>query len=168
MHALSLWQVITGRQTVIFTIATRFPHEETWDWTHTHSVTSCDDERRIRLQHDPVLSALYAIFWGFLASCFWTDLRLYSSSASCKRWYGYRFGSRSHHKDQFLRQCHLVTQASPEVKNFSAKTTALGCFPRLADVRQNKVQLITVLSASIAFNTVFLYYIRSPASTDAV
>ena len=56
--------------------------------THTHSVTSYDNECRIRLQHDPVLvfSALYANFWGFLASCFWTDLRLYSPSASCKHW----------------------------------------------------------------------------------
>ena len=71
--------------------------------------------------NDLVFSARYANFWGFLASRFWTDLRLYSSSASCKRWYGYRFGSRSHHKDQFLWQCHLVTQASPEVTNFLPK-----------------------------------------------
>ncbi len=66
-------------------------------------------------------SALYATSE---ASFFLTDLRLYSSSASCKRWYGNRFGSRSHHKDQFLRQCHLVTQASPEFKNFPANTNS--------------------------------------------
>ena len=94
---LLLWQAIfTDRQTAIFTITTHFPHEERgldtytqhdklWRWTpHTTS--------GVRLQHDPVLSALYANFRGFLkllASR--TDLRLYSSSASCKHQHGYRF-----------------------------------------------------------------------------
>ena len=60
------------RQTVIFTIAARFSHEETWDWTHTY--TQRDQLWRWTPhstpgtwpQHDPVFSALYANFWGFL------------------------------------------------------------------------------------------------------
>ncbi len=80
---------------------------------------SCDNERRFRLPgHDPSTLQSSAFYATSEASYVLTDLRLYSSSASCKRWYGYRFGSRSNHKDQFLRQCHLVTQASPEFKNF--------------------------------------------------
>ena len=95
----------TDRQTAIFSryFATcigchghGFPHEETRDWTRTRTQRdSCDDERRIRLPgYDfSTIQSFYHFTltsdWGFLASCFWTDLRLYSSSASCRRWYGY-------------------------------------------------------------------------------
>ncbi len=77
-----------------------------------------------------------------------TVLRLYSSSASCKRWYEYHFGSRSHHKDQFLRECHLVTQASPEFKNFSANTNS----SRLLSTSRRRLRQIKVpLSPSLTY-----------------
>ncbi len=65
-----------------------FSHEETRDWTHTYTQRDKLWRRtphttpRI-LQQEPVFSALYANFWGFLAS---ELTRLYSASASCKRW----------------------------------------------------------------------------------
>ena len=93
---------------------------ERLDIPHTQR-DSCDDDCRIRppgydfstiqsFQRFTLTSRLLKAF------CFWTDLRLYSSSASCKRRYGYRFSLQSHHKGQFLWQCHLVTQASPFAK----------------------------------------------------
>ena len=146
---------------MIFTIAVHFPHRENTrlDTLHTQR-DNCDDERRFRPPgHNPSTFQSSALYATSEASYFLTDLRLYSSSASCKRWYGYRFGSRSHHKDQFLRQCHLVTQASPEFKNVCQTTALSAAFTSRRRLRQIKVKLSLSLH-NIRYSSLY-YWIPS-------
>ncbi len=112
-YTLSLSQAIIHWQDRLrFSIA-RFPiwgnmRLDTHTVWHAVMMKAAYDFRDTTSWHDPALSVLYTNSWGFLASCFWTDLRLYSSSASCKHWQGYRSALRSHHKGQFLRQCYKL------------------------------------------------------------
>ncbi len=157
MHALSLWQVITGRQTVIFTIATRFPHEETWDWTHTHSVTSCDDERRIRLlghnpsmlqspQHLTLISEASQSFFASRTDLGYTALLLAVSVDT---------GMQSHQRS-VLMTVSPTTQASPELRTFCQNYSSLGCFPHLQDDSgQSKFHCLPASRTSLQFTVLF-------------
>ncbi len=162
-------------QTVIFTIAARFPLEETRDWTHTYTQRdklwrwTPHSTSRIRLQHDPFFSALYAnSIWGFLTSCFWTDLWLYSSSASCTCWYGYR--SVYDPTTNIISHDSVTNSGVSWIKLLFCQITAHSAAFRVSETprarRRQAKQSSTdhcTLGLRIAFNTVSCIF-RSPAS----